>query len=180
MALVVEVGKLLARTARSAERLCQAVAALAIAAMMVLVCVDVAAREFFSSPLIGNVEFIESYLMPASIWLALPAVQQQGRQIHVEFIYDRLPRWGQWVCANVTGIVIAAVMILICVLTMQRGIDRWAQTNYDSLVHLPSGLPWLMIGIGAGFTAVRAVLDLVVASPVEEASIGNQKDHSHE
>ena len=131
--------------------------------LMVLICVDVAARAALNHPLKGVSEVIGLSLV-ACVFLQLPHILASGRLTRVEIFIDpfteRRPVAGHALQA-LYYLVGAAVMLLILLASGSRFVDVWKASDYvGSKAHFTAPV-WpvqLMIIVGATFAVIQFLL----------------------
>jgi TRAP-type transport system small permease protein len=104
---------------RLLARLCSAVAALALFAIMALTLVDVAGRKLFSQSLPGALELTE-LLMVAVIFAALPLVSLHGEHVVFDSLDRLLPRWLRRVQQLLVDLLCAAALFGVAWLMAQK------------------------------------------------------------
>ena len=80
------------RSVDGATSLVSIIGGLAVVLMMVHISLDVILKYTLHYPLVGTIEIISAYYMPAAIFLALAAVERGKHHIMVELFTQRLPR----------------------------------------------------------------------------------------
>lgn len=79
--------------ARQIERLAVFIGAVGLILMMLQVTVDVVGKYFFHAPMPLTMEMVSFYYMSAVVFLPLLTLERRGSSlVHVELVYDRLPR----------------------------------------------------------------------------------------
>ena len=97
----------------------------AILLMMLHVSMDVAARVFFASPLLGTLEVVENYYMVACVFLPLGYLQATRGQIVVEVLSEWMPRRTR------SGLDVVALFLtgaFLLLLTYTGALEAWEQT----------------------------------------------------
>lgn len=131
------------------------------AIMMLLISADVLGRRFFERPITGTFETVENYLMVAILWLCLPRVERQKDHVSVGILIGKLPRVPAALLAAVPATVMALLLGYAGYLSLDRAIERWSSINHNTVVPLPVGLSWLLLGSGLLLTSARMLLTLV-------------------
>jgi TRAP-type C4-dicarboxylate transport system permease small subunit len=139
------------------------VAAIILFAMMMLTCVDVIGRYFFSRPVFGGFEITEM-LLAAMIFVGLPLVTLRNEHVTVDVFDAITPDWffrWQHIAACLIGTVATAYLswrLWIRAMTMDAGGETTGQLKIK-LAYLTYGMSILM-----ALTAV-ALLLLVFRRP---------------
>lgn len=150
------------RTLRSVQALLSAAGGVLVVAIMLSISFDVVGRRYFDSPLTGAYETVEKFLMVGLVWLSLPAVQRAGRNVRVGIIVEHLTPKAQFWISAAPNAVVAVTFAVLGWSALDRGIDRWAETTYNTVIPLPVGLSWLMMGLGLLATCLQLVAELLV------------------
>ena len=147
------------------------------AIMMLLISADVLGRRFFERPVTGTFETVENYLMVAIFWLCLPRVERQKEHVSVDFLIDRLPRRPAVILAAVAATVMALLLGYAGYLSLERAGERWSSISYNTVVPLPVGLSWLLLGSGLLLTSGRMLLALAIQSePTSAVSVAPKEE----
>jgi TRAP-type mannitol/chloroaromatic compound transport system permease small subunit len=131
--------------------------------LMLLICVDVAARAGLNHPIRGVSEIVGLSLV-ACVFLQLPHILASGRLTRVELFIDpftaRHPGQGH-ALQLLYHLIGTAVMVLILVASVPRFVDVWKTGDYvGSKAHFTAPV-WpvqLMIIVGAAFTVIQFLL----------------------
>lgn len=133
------------------------IAGVAIVLILVLVCIEVVARQFGTSTQIAD-EFA-GYLNATVIFLGVGYALKEGAFIRVEIVYDKLKgvtrRLAQWIIV-LTSLVFA--MILAYFLAMHTLYAFEQDIRAVSVVETPEWLPMLVVTIGCLVLIVQLVL----------------------
>ncbi|MGE0315407.1 MAG: TRAP transporter small permease [Lautropia sp.] len=94
----------------------EAMAGVALLAMMLLVVVDVAGRYLFATPLAGAIELVQ-FAMVIAVFGGLPAASLRGRHISLDILQNRLRgrarRWHQGaLCLGAAAVLAAQAWLL--------------------------------------------------------------------
>jgi TRAP-type C4-dicarboxylate transport system permease small subunit len=141
-----------------ASRLCGALAAACLAAMMLLTVADVGLRTFFNIPLRGVYELVE-LLMAGTFFLALPAVFLRDENILVTVIDDMAPTW-----VPVLKHIAAALAVFVLALMAWQGFlaarDSYEFHDVTADLQLSRVLHWgaLLVGVVAAAIAALAAV----------------------
>lgn len=149
------------RVLRGTELIMSAAGGALVVLMMLAITIDVIGRHYFNTALTGTYETVQGFFMVGAVWLCLPAVQRAGGNVRVGIVMDRLsPRNQYWVSLAPTTAV-AFTLAKLAWTALERGIDRWGDTQYNTLIPLPTGLSWLMMGLGLMVTVLQLVVDVL-------------------
>ncbi len=126
---------------------CGVLAALAIVAILVMVCTETVLRQFRSSLLVTDE--IAGYLNAAAIFLGLAWTLREGGFIRVEILYDRvtgsLRQAIRWLIV-LTAAAFSAVMLWMCVRHVIYSFDR--DTRAVSILDTPEWIPQSVMVVG--------------------------------
>lgn len=136
---------------------CELLASAALFALMVMTCVDVAGRYFFSHPLKGGTELTEIGVAVV-VFAAIPVVTWRGGQIVVDLIDTWLSqRWLRWL--NTLAIILIALSFYYVggriFELAERSLRRGIVTDFLSI---PTGYVIYYIAVMSWATAVGVVL----------------------
>ena len=122
-------------------------AAVSLGLIGVLVCIDVFLRTALDSPIKGAYAYVELVLV-AVLFLPLALVQQQGRQVKVELLSDRVKGRP----ANLLAVLFSlAVLAFFGAILWRGGLDwLWSLRMHEvgGEVKVPMAVPrgWLVLG----------------------------------
>jgi TRAP-type C4-dicarboxylate transport system permease small subunit len=146
-----------------ADRLVQVAgytAGAAVILILVLVCVEVVARQFGTSTQIAD-EFA-GYLNAIVIFLGVAYALKEGAFIRVEIVYDRLKgatrNLAQWIIV-VTSLCFAVVLAYFLAMHTLYAFEQ--DIRAVSVVETPEWLPMLVVTIGCLILVVQLILFLV-------------------
>jgi TRAP-type C4-dicarboxylate transport system permease small subunit len=126
---------------------CGVLAALAIVAILVIVCVETVLRQFQSSLLVTDE--IAGYLNAAAIFLGLAWTLREGGFIRVEILYDRttgsLRQAIRWLIV-LTAAAFTAVLLWVCARHVIYAFDR--DTRAVSVIDTPEWIPQSVMVLG--------------------------------
>ena len=80
---------------KTLETAASTVAGLTVFLIMITVCVDVAGRYLFNSPLKWSYDFIQLYLMGVAFFFALSDTLRRNHHVNVDILYNRFGRRTQ-------------------------------------------------------------------------------------
>ncbi|MCU0918368.1 MAG: TRAP transporter small permease [Planctomycetes bacterium] len=155
---------ILASVLRRVVRLLAAVAGLAIAAMIVVTCVDVVGRRV-GYPLPGTYDLIE-LLGAIVIAGALPYTTACRGHVAIEFLPRQLPPRGRIVLSTVVGLVFIALFAFLTWRFVQYGVDLAASGQVTLTLRWP--VFWLPHWIAVCTAATILVLLYQVTHPGKE------------
>jgi TRAP-type C4-dicarboxylate transport system permease small subunit len=138
-------------------KLCGWVSAAFLAAMLLLIVVDVVLRKFGLSPIHGTFELVE-LLLVCTFFFALPATFLRDENIVVDMIDTWRPRW----VPALKRASAAAAVVLLATIAWQSWLqarDAMSFGDVTSDLSLPKILYWapLVFGIAAGAVAAAAM-----------------------
>jgi TRAP-type C4-dicarboxylate transport system permease small subunit len=138
-------------------RLCGWVSAAFLAAMMLLVVVDVVLRKFGGNPIHGTYELVE-LLLVCTFFVALPATFLRDENIVVDMIDTWRPRWVP-VLKRVWAVGAVVLLATIAWQSWLQARDAASFGDVTSDLSLPKILYWapLVFGIAAGAVAAGAM-----------------------
>jgi len=126
---------------------CGVLAALAVAAILVIVCIETVLRQFQASLLVTDE--IAGYLNAAAIFLGSAWTLREGGFIRVELLYDRavggLKRALRWLIV-LTAAVFTAITLWICIRQVIYAFD--SDTRAVSIIDTPEWIPQSVMVVG--------------------------------
>lgn len=146
------------------DRACEAVSALALAAMVVVITSDVVTRNLFGFSMEISNEF-GGYLLVAATFLAMPVAQARGAFHHIEFLQDSLSARGRAAVQLVLQAVSLAV-VLIIEWQLARFVDIAIHSGdvAPTVTATPLWIPELAMPIGMGLLCVMLAARLVASA----------------
>jgi TRAP-type C4-dicarboxylate transport system permease small subunit len=135
-------------------RLCGWVSAAFLAAMMLLIVVDVVLRKFGASPIHGTYELVE-LLLVCTFFLALPATFLREENIVVDMIDTWRPRWVPWLKRAYA----AGAVVLLATIAWQSWLQARDAASFGDVtsdLSLPKILYWAPLVFGIAASAVAA------------------------
>jgi len=155
--------------------LCAWLAGLAVALMMLHICLDVIGKYLMNQPVPGTIAIVTQYYMPVLTFLPLAFVQQKSAHISVEVITTRFPDRLQR-CLYATALVIGAgIFGLMSKLALgeamtKYGIGTFALEQGQRIITWPAYfLPFAGYGLLSAFMAVHVVRYLVGRTSLDPA-----------
>lgn len=130
----------------------QALIVFLMAAMTVLVFVNVLARYGFGASF-GWAEELSRFAMIWTTFLGAGLALRYGQLVSVNILQGVLPPAGARALRIVSALLILAFVVALMVLGGQFAESSWG--NRTSVLRLPKGLPYLAVPIGAAFLAVH-------------------------
>jgi TRAP-type C4-dicarboxylate transport system permease small subunit len=128
-------------------RACGVLAALAVVAILAIVCFETVLRQFQSSLLVTDE--IAGYLNAAVIFLGLAWTLREGGFIRVELLYDRargaLKQALRWLIV-LTATIFSALTLWVCVRQVIYAFDR--DTRAVSIIDTPEWIPQSVMVLG--------------------------------
>lgn len=153
-----ERGPFLRMLARS-ENALSAVSVVAMAAIMLIVVVDVMGRYFFSAPLTWSYNLIGLYLMTAVFFMALPGTLSAHGHIAVDILQHNLPRWLMHTGLFLGYGMSTVLMALITWGTYRRLVPAWLHDDrIQALVPFPTWVPYTIAVIGCTVMVIRCLV----------------------
>lgn len=126
---------------------CGALAAMAVVAILVIVCVETVLRQFQASLLVTDE--IAGYLNAAAIFLGLAWTLREGGFIRVELLYDRavgrLKQALRWLIV-LTATAFTAITLWVCIRQVIYAFDR--DTRAVSIIDTPEWIPQSVMVLG--------------------------------
>ncbi len=145
------------------EKPMMAIATLSLAAIMVIIAVDVALRYFFHSPVEWAYDVISLYLMTALFFLALSDSFAENAHVNVDIFLIRFPPMKR-VSIVVTTALSALLMGAICYLGVLK---TWVSWSNGETVHTTYTWPtWsflILVPVGTAILVGRLVIMLINA-----------------
>lgn len=80
---------------RGSSRFLMVIVGACILLMMVHVTADVTLKLVFNAPLHGTSELVGNYYMIGAVFLTIPLVELENRQIYVDLFFNMMARWMQ-------------------------------------------------------------------------------------
>ncbi len=151
-----------ARAQRSVTRIeeaMMAVAVVALAAMVVLMSVEVLMRYAVAQPLGWSVAFVEDYLMVGMFYLGLSATYRTGAHVSIDVVYERLGRRTR-LALDLLGQVLAFVLFALVFFTGLEAVREAVATNEipppgGGPLSWPSWTSYVLVPLGSGVLMLR-------------------------
>lgn len=125
--------------------------------LMVLTCIDVVGRYFFSQPLVGATELTEIGLALV-IFTAMPVITWRGGQIVVDLIDSIAPPLVLRILAWLSTVLIATSFYFVALRIYELGARNLKRGITTDFLHLPSGLFIQAIAVLSWITAIGLVI----------------------
>lgn len=125
--------------------------------IMGLTTVDVAGRYFLNFPILWAYEFIENYLLVATVFLGTSCAYRQGGLIRVTFFTERFSRRIQMALDMLAKLVCIILSIVFIISTMYQTPKATFAITLDVL---PSGPGYLIVLLGLFVLSVVMAFDL--------------------
>lgn len=139
-------------------------AAIAVVALMVHVCVDVVLRAVFNAPLTGTIIFVSNYYMVLAVCLPLAMVERNSAQISVEVLTELLPQGSKRHLYNWTLLFSMAVFGLVGWASFQEALAQMKLNKFA----IEGGMRFIIwygyfaVPFGYGLAAVWMALKFLI------------------
>ena len=137
------------------------IAASVLFAMMVLTCVDVVGRYFFSRPVLGATELTEIGLALV-IFSAMPIISWRGGHIVVDLIDGFVSPWLLKVFTWVSTIVVVSSFYFVAFRIYELGARDLKRGIKTDFLHIPTGLVVQSIAVLSWITAMGLLITMVL------------------
>ncbi|PKA44472.1 TRAP transporter small permease [Rhizobium sullae] len=134
-----------------------AAAAVLMAGLVLVTCIDVVGRYLFDSPLGGAFELTQ-VLLGALVFVALPLTTAAGAHVEVDLLVPLLPQAMVRVLGWLGGIVTAAVLLYFAFRLIILTQDHLAVGTRTAALGLPM---WVLGVIGVASCCIAAVIAMV-------------------
>lgn len=139
---------------------CGVLAAVAVVAILAIVCIETLLRQFQASLLVTDE--IAGYLNAAAIFLGLAWTLREGGFIRVELLYDRavgrLKQALRWLIV-LTATVFSALTLWVCIRQVIYAFDR--DTRAVSIIDTPEWIPQSVMVLGLAVLLLQLVAWIV-------------------
>ena len=122
--------------------------------MMLFTTSDVVARYLFNKPIRGSYEITE-FMIAMVVFCFLGYTQRDNAHVTVDLVVDRLPRKQRLLVDLCVGTVSLAVMGLIVVMTVVRGLELHEIGEYTGTLQVPLAPFFLMTALGCAAMCVE-------------------------
>lgn len=150
------------RAVKFLELAASTVAAAVVFLIMIVVCVDVAGRYLFNSPLAWSFELISLYLMGAAFYLALSDTLRRNHHVNVDILFARFSKRTQFFWTVVGWGLSSAFFIPILVLAAQTTYSSWQSGDvFAGAIPWPTWIGPAIATFGLLLICLRLVLGTV-------------------
>ncbi len=154
------------RALRPIERVMALISGIAAFSLMFLAVYSVGGREFFESPLLGYVDYIEA-LMPIIAIMGVSYVQREGGHIRMDILIGALRGRVLWL-VELIMVILALVLVTALVWGAWAHFDRsfdcarpWCSRDSSIDVSLPIWPSKLIVPVAFAVLALRLILQAV-------------------
>jgi len=145
------------------ERLFMTVAMISIFVMMLSISADALSRYLFGSPITGQYEFTQFYLLVILVFMALPRTYVIGGHIRLKL----LDRYLQKIPFNLSercNVVLGAIAFgVIAYISGIEAIDKFVnQDKLFGVVQFPIYWSYVWVPLGSGLMALRLIYEIFV------------------
>jgi TRAP-type C4-dicarboxylate transport system permease small subunit len=153
----------LKRTIQLCEQAGVVLASATLAAIMIVVSVDVALRYAFNAPLSWSYILISDYLLPASFFFALAAVLARRHHVSVDILFQNFPPRLQRFCSLLTTLLALPVFGAIAWLATVRAWETFLSGDVlEGAIAWPTWIPSAFVASGVILLLLRQFLELVL------------------
>jgi TRAP-type C4-dicarboxylate transport system permease small subunit len=139
---------------------CGVLSAVAVVAILAIVCIETVLRQFQSSLLVTDE--IAGYLNASAIFLGLAWTLREGGFIRVELLYDRavgnLKQALRWLIV-LTATIFSALTLWVCIRQVIYAFDR--DTRAVSIIDTPEWIPQSVMVLGLAVLLLQLVAWIV-------------------
>lgn len=140
--------------------------------MMLNVVADVTAKYLFHRPIYGTSELVGNYYMIAIVFLSVPLVELQNRQIYVDLFFGMFPRAVQVACLALTFVLQCGFHAVLGYESLNAAVEAMQKREIVEGFVAMSIWParyLLVVGFALGFViAVLRLLQTVFRHPAIE------------
>lgn len=145
-----------------------------VAAMMLLVVVDVLMRTFFNSPITGSIEITQMMMTGMILGFAKSCLGNDN--LKVDVLMERMPRNVQYI----VDVIVSILSIGVCVLLTWRGFANsmyFYEKNmvYVTLASVPKWIFAVILSVGFGGGVVGLILRLFKLSRENKAELSEEE-----
>lgn len=144
------------------ERVFEAVTALLMILIMLIVVTDVSMRYLFNSPLIWAYDVIGLYLMAGVFFLSISSTYAVHKHIGLDILLQRFSPTGRRLAEVLTSVISIPLFFLIAQVGAERAYSNWSQG--DALAGLTAWPTWIasaLVPLGIGLLVLRLVFRLL-------------------
>lgn len=144
------------------DRVCMAVAQLAIFVMMLSISADALGRYFLNRPLQGSYEFTSLYLMVILTFLGLPATYARGGHIRLDVLRPLLARIPGRPVERLNALVAAFVFGFFAWYAGIEAIGKFVERDTSfGLIQFPLYWSYVWVPVGCALLALRLAVEVV-------------------
>lgn len=153
------------RLLAQADKLVVWFAGLAIAAMMIQVCIDVIGKFVFNAAVPATIATVSNYYMPLITFLPLAYLQRQDKQISVELFTQFMPNIVQRLLYVLALVLSLFVAVLLIYTTWSEAVTKHAQRIFtlEHEIAVPIWPSYYFLPLGYGLFGLMVVAQLVAA-----------------
>jgi len=133
----------------------------AIVVMMLLTCVDVFLRKFFSAPILGSYEITECILM-ISVWTGMVLAQQMKIHVKVTFFINYLPWKIRCVTHGILELACAVTLFYMGRAAVMQALFTYRGDWSTDVLHIPTYPLFWVMAVSLFFWMLFLVLDAIV------------------
>lgn len=163
--------KILEKGLSALERICLAVAQLAIFVMMLSITADALGRYLFNRPLQGSFEFTTLYLMVILTFLGLPATYASGGHIRLDVLRPWLMRIPGNPVERLNSLIGAAVFGFLAWYSGIEAFSKFIEKDTTfGVIQFPLYWSYVWVPVGCGLLALRLAAEVIFPS-VEQQGV---------
>jgi TRAP-type C4-dicarboxylate transport system permease small subunit len=144
---------------RKIEDIFAAVGMAAIFLLMLLGTADVGGRYLFSKPILGATEYSRFMMMAAAV-LGWAYTQASDSHIKVQILVSRFPTRARAVLNSTMLFITLAFFAIITWQSAVIGIGLLEQHAYIQIVHIPTGILYFLVSLGAFLMCIELIIQL--------------------
>lgn len=165
--------KILEKGLSALDRICLAVAQLAIFVMMLSITADALGRYFFNRPLQGSFEFTTLYLMVILTFLGLPATYASGGHIRLDVLRPWLMRIPGNPVERLNSLIAAGVFGFLAWYSGIEAISKFVERDATfGVIQFPLYWSYVWVPVGCGLLALRLAVEVIFPSVEQEGAEG--------
>ncbi|MEO3387919.1 TRAP transporter small permease [Mesorhizobium sp. CAU 1741] len=144
------------------DRLCMALAQLAIFVMMLSISADALGRYLFNRPLQGSFEFTTLYLMVILTFLGLPATYASGGHIRLDVLRPWIARIPGNPVERLNSLIAACVFGFLAWHSGLEAIAKFADGDTSfGVIQFPLYWSYVWVPVGCGLLTLRLAVEIV-------------------
>ena len=142
------------------ENACFYSAILAVTGIMVLITCDSFGRYILNSPIVGLTEFVEEYLMAATVFLGMSYTYKEGGHVRVEVFLRFIPKALHDMAKRILSIIIALLFGLIAnqAWSLTERALKYDQVSAGAWAY-PLAPAYFLVVLGSGLMCARLVYE---------------------